>query len=251
MEDNKLTIFLSHSHKDIDKVRKVRDILEILECEPLMFYLKCMDEDTGELSDLLKREIRARNVFLYCRSRHAEQSRWVQEEVSYIRSLPGKRLYTIDIDKDFSISMVEFLQELTNIVKANQLFFSYAHQDEISVSAIRDYITKNGYKTFIDTHDLTSGSEWAEQIAENIENAARNGIFLAFITEHSINSPNFRDELNYAIRQNAKILPVFLGDISLPPSMSFRLGFRDGLRIPENFSSGDMEKLLQAIRTIQ
>ena len=81
MYDNKLTVFLSHSHKDIEKVRKIRDILEILGCEPLMFFLKCLDDNNGELEDFIKREIDARNVFLYCRSRNAEGSEWVQKEL--------------------------------------------------------------------------------------------------------------------------------------------------------------------------
>ena len=40
------TIFLSHSSKDIEKVRQIRDILEALDYEPLLFHLKCLDDDT-------------------------------------------------------------------------------------------------------------------------------------------------------------------------------------------------------------
>ena len=35
--NNRITIFLSHSHKDEEKVRKIRDVLEILDCDPLIF----------------------------------------------------------------------------------------------------------------------------------------------------------------------------------------------------------------------
>ena len=68
MNNEKLTIFLSHSHKDVEKVRKIRDILEIIGCEPLMFFLKCLDDDNDKLEDFIKREIDARNIFLYCKS---------------------------------------------------------------------------------------------------------------------------------------------------------------------------------------
>ena len=49
MANDKITIFLSHSHKDYEKVRKIRDILEMLECEPLIFFLKCLDDQNAEL----------------------------------------------------------------------------------------------------------------------------------------------------------------------------------------------------------
>ena len=53
---NKLTIFLSHSHKDIEKVRKLREIFESLDFEPLIFYLQCLDDNNEELEDFIKRD---------------------------------------------------------------------------------------------------------------------------------------------------------------------------------------------------
>ena len=47
------TIFLSHSSKDIDKVRKIRDILESLDYEPLLFHMKCLDDDNETLEDFI------------------------------------------------------------------------------------------------------------------------------------------------------------------------------------------------------
>ena len=45
----KITVFLSHSSKDISKIRQIRNILEALDYEPLMFYLKCLDDDNQSL----------------------------------------------------------------------------------------------------------------------------------------------------------------------------------------------------------
>ena len=64
---DRLTIFLSHSHKDLEKVRKLREILESLDYEPLIFFLKCLDDSNEELEDFIKREIDARNLFIYCK----------------------------------------------------------------------------------------------------------------------------------------------------------------------------------------
>ena len=46
---SRITVFLSHSSKDIEKVRKLRDILEALEYDPLLLYLKCLDDDNENL----------------------------------------------------------------------------------------------------------------------------------------------------------------------------------------------------------
>ena len=77
---NKLSIFLSHSHKDIEKIRKIRDLLELLNNDPLMLYLKCLDDSAPELENLIKREIGSRDIFIYCKSQNAESSEWVQME---------------------------------------------------------------------------------------------------------------------------------------------------------------------------
>ncbi|MDE7330430.1 MAG: toll/interleukin-1 receptor domain-containing protein, partial [Clostridia bacterium] len=97
MNGEKLSIFLSHSHADIEKVRKLRDVLETLECEPLIFFLKCLDDDTDVLEDFIQREIENRSLFLYCKSENAEKSVWVKKELDYIRSFDKNRLYTVDI----------------------------------------------------------------------------------------------------------------------------------------------------------
>ncbi len=59
MEEEKVYIFVSHSHKDIDKVRLVRNYLEEKGAEPILFFLKSVTDD-NEVADLIKREIDAR-----------------------------------------------------------------------------------------------------------------------------------------------------------------------------------------------
>lgn len=57
-------IFISHSHKDIEKVRQIRNDMENAGFDPLCFFLKCLtDED--EIEGLIKREIDSRELFVY------------------------------------------------------------------------------------------------------------------------------------------------------------------------------------------
>lgn len=53
--NNEIWVFLSHSNKDYEKVRRVRDMLEDRSFRPLMFFLKCLNEE-GEIDSLMKRE---------------------------------------------------------------------------------------------------------------------------------------------------------------------------------------------------
>ena len=53
-------VFISHSNKDFEKIIQVRNKLERLQYKPLLFFLKCLDDDS-EIFDLIKREIKARD----------------------------------------------------------------------------------------------------------------------------------------------------------------------------------------------
>lgn len=76
-------IFLSHSHDDITKVRQIRNTLEENGFEPLCFYLKCLNDDS-EIEDLIKREIDAREWFVFVNSENSRKSKWVTLEREYI-----------------------------------------------------------------------------------------------------------------------------------------------------------------------
>lgn len=152
---NKIAVFLSHSHKDIEKIRKIRDILETRGCEPLMFYLKCLDDDNSELEDFIMREISARNISLYCKSKYSEKSIWVQKELAYIKQLDTSRLYTVDIDNDFEIGLISVLNAIMNMIKKNKIYF-YCAPDKIHiVQKIEEKLLKKGYEVKLFEHPIT------------------------------------------------------------------------------------------------
>ena len=123
-------VFLSHSHLDLAKVRQVRNALEAKGHNPLMFFLKCLDDDAG-LDDLIRREIEARTWFLLCQSPNARASRWVQEEVGIIKSLEGKVYEEIDLDDDLE-SQVESVVALS---RRATVFISYSrYEREVALS---------------------------------------------------------------------------------------------------------------------
>ena len=202
--NNKLSVFLSHSHKDVEKVRRIRDLLELLECEPIIFFLKCLDDENGELEDFIKREIDARNVFLYCKSKNAEQSVWVQKELEYIKSFPDKRWGEINIDEDFTGSMINFLISIRKFVKRNRVSITCCRKDIRTAEKIRRACEEKGYAVQLrgSALPMDTGSPFtgfASAIKDSIRTVARDGIMIFLLSEDALSSNNFISEVNYAL----------------------------------------------------
>lgn len=255
MMNNRISIFLSHSHKDEEKVRKIRDVLEILDCEPLIFFLKCLDDENEELEDFIKREIRARNIFLYCKSENAESSPWVQKELAYIQSLDSSRLYVLDIEKDFSRSLISFLQTLTAILKRNRVFFTYSRRDSEVADRIVASLQANGYRVFGLDESMPS-SNWGAEIEQNIRETVTEGIYLFLASENSLRSPWCLKELQAAsmlpTSEKKMIVPIMLGSAferepSLIPHEMETMGWYS---LPEAPSDEDLEKLMKRLKQI-
>ena len=99
-------IFVSHSSKDWDKVRVIRNYLEEKYFYPLLFHLKCLEtkgEDLALLKNLLQREIQARRRFLYCNSKDAMKSEYVQWELSQVQTVKGAIFKEINLEKPSNV----------------------------------------------------------------------------------------------------------------------------------------------------
>lgn len=101
IDDTNAWVFISHSNKDFEKIIKVRNKLEKLRYKPLLFFLKCLEDDT-EIFELIKREIKARDRFILCDSHNSRLSPWVQKEIDYIKSL-HRPYEIIDLDAEDSV----------------------------------------------------------------------------------------------------------------------------------------------------
>lgn len=107
-------VFVSHAHKDIHEIRKIRNVLEENGLEPICFYLRCLN-DNDEILDLIKREIDAREWFLLVDSKNARESNWVKTEVEYIKSKDSKKMISVSLDNQEDILPV--LNRLSNSMR--------------------------------------------------------------------------------------------------------------------------------------
>lgn len=244
----KLSIFLSHSHKDIEKVRKLRDILEFLDCEPLMFYLKCLDEDNDELNEFIMREIEARNIFIYCKSKNSEQSSWVKKELDYIRKLDSKRLYTVDIDQQLAYGMLGILEKITNIIKKNQVFISYSARNGKDIAQrLCHLLQERGYNAYLAVDKLTVGSDYDKSILGMLTEVAENGVFIPVITAGYSDSVWCKKELEYVLAHKGTVLPVVVKSTAISPTLHFYLRDCQFIEIDESISEEAIARIDRAL----
>jgi len=238
-------VFVSHSTKDFERVRLVRNALEDSGFRPILFYLKCM-EDEDEINELLKREIDARRRFILCDSPNAQASKFVQSEVDYIKA--QQRMYEIvdlsSIDFDSETLQEDVLKLIKPFRVRTNVFLSYnSCTDREIVGLVKKHLALNG---FISTDvALFDSQEWYrhfggqeemfQTVREVLDSTLSNGYFLYFLDNQSWFTQG-ELELAYEIAPNM-VLPITIkGYDSLP------LFLRDGKIVNVSGISSDEEK---------
>lgn len=165
---NNKWVFVSHSNKDFEAVRKVRNLLEEWRFRPLLFFLKCLDQDK-EVSDLIKREIECRTRFLLCESENTNNNNgWVQKEVAYIKSL-DRRCDVINLNDPEDI-----YQSLDLFRRNSTIFLSHCKSDNGLANRLAERLAK---------YDFDIVSEEIENSKEFIKKAIQTGVFIPIISE--------------------------------------------------------------------
>lgn len=185
--DKEIWVFLSHSNKDYEKVRQVRNILEEQDLRPLMFFLHCLNDD-DEIDELIKREIDCRTRFILCDSEEARKSKWVQREVEYIKS--KDRMYeTIDLSK----SLNEIKDDLQQFITKTRIFVSYNREEVALAKEFALRMSKYDFSVFMDMlWDYTQPylQDYANETIKQLDSSAMDGFVIAFVNERVLNSPN-------------------------------------------------------------
>lgn len=199
--NNEIWVFLSHSNKDYEKVRQVRNILEEQSLRPLMFFLHCLSDD-DEIDTLIKREIDCRTRFILCDSENARKSKWVQKEVAYIKS-QNRICETIDISKDPN----EISSDLQNFINKTRLFISYNQEEYNIAKRVYERLSRYDFSVYMDMYydpEIPYQQNYLDTL-NAIEKSAKTGGFVISIMNERILydwGSCSRGELLKAIRDN-------------------------------------------------
>ena len=198
--DNEIWVFLSHSNKDYEKVRQVRNKLEEQSLRPLMFFLHCLNDD-DEIDSLIKREIDCRTRFILCDSENARKSHWVQKEVEYIRS-QNRICETIDLSKN----MEEIMSTLQDFINKTRIFISYNREEYQLADMVYHRLCQYDFAVYMDMfynpkEDYTQN--YGETIQEIKHNAETGGYIVSIANERILSKySDSRKELIKAIKDN-------------------------------------------------
>lgn len=227
-------LFLSHSTKDYELVRQVRNTLEEHGFRPIMFFLKCLT-DRDELDDLIYREIEARRWFVFLDSENSRASKWAQDELAYAEALK-KTIFTIDASRDY-------LPQLSKIIRQTSVFLSYSHRDMEIAAQIRDALVANDFQVWWDI-PISPGTRWQNPIEHLIETA---GFCLLLITQNSLESKYITLEIECALYKERPVIPVLIGDVQLPPDMHLLLSPFQFERLSSTPTPSELSSLIDNI----
>lgn len=226
-------VFVSHSTKDFEKVRLVRNALEDEGFRPILFYLKSV-KDEEEINSLLKREIDARRRFILCDSPNAQSSKFVQSEVDYIRS--QKRMYEvidlshIDIEKD---SVKDDIMKLIKpFLKRTKVFLSFAKDSRALAYEVKKRLVEAGfvvrdsdsvyYEAVEGMHGAEASAWYAQDldrltkifIESYVQTTLKDGYVLCLLSNDSGKFTNYQYvEIENALKINPRgILPILVDD---------------------------------------
>ncbi len=224
MKDNRIYVFLSHSHHDYEKVRVVRDLLEEQGFRPLMFFLKCLEKkEFEELTRvLITEEIESRQRFILCKSKNADDSTWVKFEVEYIKKL--NRPYEV---VDLSWPKEQIYETINKFRIRSTVFLSYHSNQYELARAVNDILISHDFKTFIDKDHLHMGDSYAEVIRHQIIESIGKGYVLVFLDDKFRKESWQFQEIKMAIEYShfgyvGSIIPVV--SAPLPPEANSLLG---------------------------
>lgn len=208
--NKEIWVFLSHSNKDYNKVRFVRNMLEEENFRPLMFFLNCLNDD-DEIDDLIKREIDCRARFILCDSEKSRESSWVQREVEYIKSKDRN----FDV-LDLTVSDEDILKQIEQIKKKATIFISYNRDEYYLAEQVYNRLCKYDLDVRFDKYFLRSGRDFAFENMISIEEACRKGTVVALLNNRILDDSSFaKKELAKALeidrsKSDKSILPFYL-----------------------------------------
>ncbi|MEO1290593.1 MAG: TIR domain-containing protein [Chloroflexota bacterium] len=98
----------------------------------------------------------------------------------------------------------------------SDIFISYSRRDKDFVRQLHSRLTDDDYDVWVDWEDIPATADWWQEIKSSIEEAH---LFVFVISPHSVVSDVCRQEINHAIENNKRFIPVLyqlLEDVNSP-----------------------------------
>jgi WD40 repeat protein len=93
----------------------------------------------------------------------------------------------------------------------SDVFISYSRRDIAFARLLREALQQSQVDTWIDWERIPVGERWWQEITEAIEGA---NIFMLLISRHSIGSKVCRDEIELALKNHKRVVPVLVDKLT-------------------------------------
>jgi len=92
----------------------------------------------------------------------------------------------------------------------SDVFISYSRKDIAFARLLQESLKQSQVDTWIDWERIPVGEKWWNEICEAIQNA---NVFMFIISNNSIGSNVCKDEINQALKNNKRIIPIIVDDL--------------------------------------
>lgn len=123
------------------------------------------------------------------------------------------------------------------------IFVSYCHKDSEFIYPIMEEMAREGYRIWYDAGNHV-GDDWTENIANHLKNAR---ICIAILSKNSSVSHNCKNEVNFALEMQIKLIAVLWGSFAMPMGMRMQISSIHHIKTTDYSCVEDfLRKLLEA-----
>ncbi len=95
----------------------------------------------------------------------------------------------------------------------SMVFVSYSRQDQDTVSELIARLKEKGVPIWVDTEDIQTGTDWELTIEDALNQATH---ILVVLSKASVTSQTVRAEINWALDEDKKVVPILLDNCTRP-----------------------------------
>jgi len=127
---------------------------------------------------------------------------------------------------------------------ANDVFVSYSKKDKDITNTIVASLEKNNIRCWYAPRDINPSDDWGKAISNAIQQSK---IFLLIFSSNSNQSQHVLDELNFAISQEAAILPIRIENLKPDGALGLHLSSRQWLDAYDLPWENHIRKLIKSV----
>lgn len=100
------------------------------------------------------------------------------------------------------------------------IFISHSADDTQEADIVYQYLESQGYKCWMDTHDITPGIPYATEIMKGFNSSS---VVVVIISKNTMNSVGVKNEIDNVYKRNKTIIPFRIDEAELSDELSFYL----------------------------